>query len=35
MEKRTEIGRREFIGAAALAAGGVLTGRGAVPPPTV
>ena len=33
MEKRTEIGRREFIGAAALAAGGVLTGRGAVPPP--
>ena len=33
MEKRTEIGRREFIGAAALAAGGVLTGRGAIPPP--
>ena len=33
MERRTEIGRREFIGAAALAAGGVLTGRGAVPPP--
>ena len=25
MEKRTEIGRREFIGAAALAAGGVRT----------
>ena len=33
MEKKMGIGRREFIGAAMLATGGVLTGCGTVPPP--
>ena len=32
MEKKLELGRREFIGTAMLAAGGVLTGCGTVPP---
>ena len=32
MNDKIKIGRREFLGAAAMAAGGALAGRGAVPP---